>query len=70
MHRGGIIDARAAQSAAILRPFLDKQIPITQARYLEYFDAIANFLQEMLKGVIDSNYIRTVPDGAGRNTVT
>lgn len=59
MHRGGIIDSRAAQSVAALRPFLDKQILITQARYHEYFDAISAFLVEMMNGVIASSYNRT-----------
>lgn len=58
MHRGGIIDARAAQSVAALRPFLGKQMPITEARYLEYYDVITSFLQEMLKGLIASSHIQ------------
>jgi hypothetical protein len=64
LHRGGIIDDRAAQSGS-LRPFLGKQFPVTQARYLEYFDAIGDFLKEMLNGVIASGYIRTAPGAEG-----
>lgn len=62
LHRGGIIDDRAAQIDG-LRPFLGTQFPTTQARYLEYYDAIGDFLKEMLNAVLASSYIRTVPSG-------
>lgn len=63
LHRGAIIDDRAAQIDG-LRPFLGKQFPITQARYLEYYDAISDFLKEMLNAVLASSYIQTAPSGA------
>jgi hypothetical protein len=68
LHRGGIIDDRAAQSVGALRPFLGQQIPITQARYLEYYDAVGTFLSAMMNGVIASPHIRTEPTG-GSNAI-
>src|SRR5436305_1446042 len=68
LHRGGIIDGRAAQSVGALRPFLGQQIPITQARYLEYYEAVNTFLSAMMGGVIASPHIRTKPTGANNAT--
>lgn len=62
LHRGGIIDGRAAQIGA-LRPYLGKPLPITKARYLEYYEAIGDFVKEMMNGVLASSYIRTAPSG-------
>lgn len=61
LHRGGIIDERAAQSSGNLRPLLGKRISITTGRYMEYYAAAGDFIQEMLKGVIASSYIKTKP---------
>jgi hypothetical protein len=58
LHRGGIIDERAAQSSGALRSLKGKRIHITRSRYLEYYDAVVAFLQEMLKAVIASPYNR------------
>lgn len=69
LHRGGIIDDRAAQIGT-LRPYLGKQLPITQARYLEYYDAIGDFLGEMLRGVIASRYIQAAPSGGSSGNPT
>jgi hypothetical protein len=68
LHRGGIIDNRAAKVGA-LRPFLGKQIPITRDRYLEYYDAIGDFLSEMMDGIGRSSYIRTA-DATGAGDAT
>jgi hypothetical protein len=62
LHRGGIIDNRAAQIGA-LRPYLGKQFPITKARYLVYYDAISDFVKEMMNGVLASSYVQTAPRG-------
>lgn len=61
MHRGGVIDDRAAKGVAALQPFIGKQMPITQARYHEYFDAISAFLVALCGGVTASSYIKTAP---------
>jgi hypothetical protein len=61
LHRGGIIDDRAAQAVGALRSFLGKSIQITSPRYLEYYDAISTFLQAASNGVIKSKYIRINP---------
>ncbi|HCE67855.1 MAG TPA: hypothetical protein DER40_10145 [Geobacter sp.] len=63
MHRGGIIDARAAQSVSALQPFVGKQILITQARYHEYFDAVSSFLIAMLNGAAASKYSQQELEG-------
>lgn len=61
LHRGGIIDDKAAQSVGALRPLLGKQIPITSARYQDYYAAVSAFLQAMLNGVLGSSYVRAAP---------
>ncbi len=57
MHRGGIIDAKAAQSVATLRPFLGRKLPLTKQRYLEYHDAIGKLLGAIMEAAIASKYI-------------
>ena len=58
LHRGGVIDDRAAESSGALRPLKGQKIRISRDRYLEYYNAVAGFLQEMLKAVIASPYTR------------
>lgn len=62
LHRGGVIDDRAAQSVEILKPLMGQEIAITRARYLAYYDAIGAFLKAMLQGVIDSRHIKAAPE--------
>lgn len=52
LHRGGVIDDRAAKICAALRPLLGKQIVVSRGSYLNYYDAMSEFLQAMSKGVI------------------
>lgn len=66
VHRGGIIDSKAAQSVAALRPFLGKKISITKQRYLEYYDAIGKLLGAIMDAAIASKYITR--GGAGVDT--
>ncbi|BFM20086.1 hypothetical protein [Gilvimarinus japonicus] len=56
LHRGGIIDERAAESSGALRSLKGQKIHITQSRYSDYYNAVSNFLREMLKAAIASSY--------------
>lgn len=57
LHRGGVIDERAANSCGALRPLLGKKVLVNRQRYLEYYDAISDFLVAMSKGAISSPYV-------------
>lgn len=57
LHRGGVIDERAANSCGSLRPLLGEKVLINQQKYLEYYDAISEFLLAMSKGAISSPYV-------------
>ncbi|MDO3388117.1 hypothetical protein QWI17_19890 [Gilvimarinus sp. SDUM040013] len=58
LHRGGVIDDRAAESSCALRRLKGQKIHITQSRYLDYYSAVSSFLKEMLAAVIASPYTR------------
>jgi len=58
LHRGGIIDDKAAQSSSRLRRFYNKKINITNELYMEYYDAIGGFAQKLLNATLKSKYIK------------
>jgi hypothetical protein len=63
MHRGGVIDSKAAQSVAALRPFLGRKLPITKQRYIEYYDAVGKLLGAIMDAAIASKYITKTSGG-------
>lgn len=65
LHRGGVIDDRAADMCGALRPLLGKKIVISRESYLDYYDAISAFLLAMSKGVV-----ARIKRGAGVETDT
>jgi hypothetical protein len=65
LHRGGVIDEKAAQSVEALRPYLGRQLPITKDRYLEYYKAVSEFLGAMMDGIISSPHCRIDLSGYG-----
>ena len=59
LHRGGIVDERAAVEAPTLGLPLGAMIRISSAKYDQYFDAAAELTSALLKAVIESRYIKT-----------
>jgi hypothetical protein len=59
LHRGGIVDEKAAAEAPYLGLPLGEKIKISSERYLLYFDAIALFGKAFMDGVLQSPYIKT-----------
>jgi len=58
LHRGGIIDDRAADSVGALRSYRGRKFDIGVEKYREYHGAVGDFLQAMLHGVLKSTFIR------------
>jgi hypothetical protein len=58
LHRAGFADERAPQEAPALALQIGMPIKIGSKQYLQYFDAVAEFAQALLKGVIGSRYLR------------
>lgn len=59
LHRGGIVDERAAVEAPTLGLPLGATVKVTSAKYDQYFDAAAGLSGALLKAVVDSPYIKS-----------
>jgi hypothetical protein len=58
LHKGGIIDEKAANLCPSLRPYKNCKFQIGEKLYLEYYEAISLFSQAFLESVVKSKYIR------------
>lgn len=58
LHRGGVVDERAAVEAPFLGLAAGDSVHINGARYLQYFEAVSEFARALLKGVMESPYVR------------
>jgi hypothetical protein len=65
LHRGGRVDERAAVEAPALNLALGSPILVDSKRYKKYFNAVAEFAQALLAGVLRSRYM-PVRDSSGR----
>lgn len=54
LHRGGVIDERAASKAPGLAPHIGQKIKVGKKQYLSYYDAFGAFATNMLDGVTKS----------------
>ena len=57
VHNADKINKRAVREASTLKKLLGKEIRISRNLYSEYFEAISNFTQSMLKGIVKCKYI-------------
>lgn len=58
LHRAGITDERAKTEAPSLSLKIGEKIKIPSVRYSHYFEAVGQFAQALLYGVVHSSYIR------------
>ena len=56
LHRGGIVDERAAQEAPRLSGLLGTKIRISEDKSKEYLKAVGDFAQALLKSAFESRY--------------
>jgi len=59
MHRAGIADEKSSQEAPRLGLSIGEPIKIGSKQYLRYFDAVTQFAQALLNGVMSSRYVQT-----------
>jgi|GEM_PF-1703974 len=65
LHRGGVVDERSIVEAPTLDVDVGSEIVVTSARYLKYYDAVSEFSNALLTGVLASRHIRAKPSEAG-----
>jgi len=56
LHRGGIVDERAAEEAPCLNVPLGTKIRVGEETSKEYLKAVSDFAQGLLKGAFESRY--------------
>ena len=59
LHRAGIVDQRVTIEAPDLDARPGEQVKLSSTRYLHYFDAVSQFALALLKGTIESPYVRS-----------
>lgn len=57
LHNSGIVDERASKVSS-LSGSLNRKIKITKAKYLQYYDAVGQFLNGLLEALISSALLR------------
>lgn len=57
LHRGGVLDDRAAENAPKLKPLVGQKIEIDEQQYVSYYDALGAFSTAMLGAVVASSYM-------------
>ena len=57
LHNAGVVDSRAAQVPS-LAPLNGQKFRISKVKYLEYYDAVGNFLSGLLAAEVGSSFVR------------
>lgn len=58
MHKGGVIDQKAANQAPKLKKHLGNKYLINTEEYLKYYDAISTYALELMRSVTSSSYAK------------
>lgn len=58
MHRGGIIDQKAANQAPSLQPYVGKKYLVTNADFIKYHEAISAWVVALMGSVCASSYAK------------
>ena len=57
VHRGGVIDAKAAQQAPALSPMLGQKIRVTRELYLTCYESVSQLLVALIGSITSSKYV-------------
>ena len=58
VHRGGVIDEKAAQEAPILVPMVGSRFEVNKVNYLRYHEAVSEWVVALMKSIGASAYVQ------------
>lgn len=58
VHRGGVIDEKAAREAPILMPLIGKRFEVSKVNYLRYHEAASEWIAALMSSICSSGYVR------------
>jgi len=58
LHNSGVVDERAAQVSS-LSTLIGQELRVTKSKYLQYYQAVSQFLTGLLEAICSSSYIRS-----------
>jgi hypothetical protein len=58
VHRGGVVDEKAAREAPTLMPMVGKRLEVSKANYLRYHEAVGEWIVALMNSICSSEYVR------------